>query len=153
MTGVGHVGQLDGGAPFFGIGSERDEIGGAAGGRAGPHAAGVADDHKTEGRVAGVVGFNQLEQLAADILGPGGQGDVESGGVAGDAGPVAVEGEQNAIGNADGGEDPPTGEQADLAGRKAGFGGFANAVVVKYETVQHEDHFSAERFLANWERD
>jgi hypothetical protein len=24
---------------------------------------------------------------------------------------------------------------------------------VKYETVQHEDHFSAERFLPNWERD
>jgi hypothetical protein len=56
---------------------------------------------------------------------------------------MAVEGKQDAIGDADGGKDPPTGKQTHLAGRKTGFGGFANAVIVEYETVQHEDHFSA----------
>jgi hypothetical protein len=56
---------------------------------------------------------------------------------------VAVEGEQDAIGDANGGEDAPAGEEADLAGRKARFGSFANAVIVKYETVQHENYFSA----------
>ncbi len=153
MAGVGNIGQLDGGAPFFGIGGERNYVCGTAGGRAGPHAAGVADNHKTEGCVAGVVGFNQLKQLAVDSLWRDGERDVESGGVAGDAGPVAVEGEEDAIGDADGGEDAPAGEEADLAGRKAGFGGFANAVIVKYETVQHEDYFSASCFQPSWERD
>jgi hypothetical protein len=33
---------------------------------------------------------------------------MESGGIARDTGPMAVEGEQDAIGDADGGEDTPT---------------------------------------------
>ena len=62
---------------------------------------------------------------------------MQCGGIALHARPVAVPGEQNAIGDTQGAEDAPTGEQAYLSGSQGKVGGFLNLVVVENELVQH----------------
>ena len=64
------------------------------------------------------IGLDQFEQLAVHLFGIGGQRHVKRRGVALDARPVAVPGEEHAIGDPQGGEDAPSGEQAHLRGRE-----------------------------------
>ena len=52
-------------------------------------------------------------------------------GVAHHARPVALEGEEDAVGNAEGGEDPPTVEDADLAGGEKAIRGVAQLVIIE----------------------
>ena len=63
---------------------------------------------------------------------------MERGGIAQDARPVTLESEEHAVGHAQGGEYAPSREQPDLAGREGGVGDFADGLVVKEETVEHQ---------------
>ena len=103
----------------------------------GPHAAAVAHDRHAEGGIVGVVGFHQFEQPAAQRLGSFGAAAREQRGVALDAGPVALEGEEHPIGNAQRAENAPARQQADLPRRQRFGRCFLNAIVVKNKPVQH----------------
>jgi hypothetical protein len=50
---------------------------------------------------------------------------------------VALEGEEDAIGHAQGAEDAPPGKQAGLARREHRLGNFADDAVVKNVTMKH----------------
>ena len=112
-------------APLLGFGGERDQVALAAVGWPGPHAAAIAHDHQTQRGVERAVGLDQFQQLARTCFGILRQRDVQRGGIALDAGPMALEGEQDAIGHAQRAEHSPARKQAHLAGREAQFGRFA----------------------------
>jgi hypothetical protein len=50
---------------------------------------------------------------------------------------VALKGEEDAIGHAQGAEDAPSGKQAGLARRERRIGNFADGAVVKDVTMKH----------------
>src|SRR6185369_8968660 len=87
--------------------------------------------------VGRLVGHHQIQHLAPYLVRILGQRDVQRRGIALQAGPVAVPGERNSIGNAQGTEDAPTGEQPYLSWSQAKVGGFLNLVIMQNELVQH----------------
>ena len=84
-----------------------------------------------------MVGFHQFQQAPADLFGIVGKGYVHGSGISRDARPMALEGEQHAIGHPQGAENSPPGEQTYLAGSQYRIGCVADAVIVKDKTVEH----------------
>jgi hypothetical protein len=75
---------------------------------------------------------------------------MECRGVPADSRPVALEREKHAIGDAQGGEHAPSGEQADLARRERRLGNFADVAVVKDVTMKHVPILPRWSTVARW---
>lgn len=131
VPGVGFESQAGVGTPADEIFGERDEVVGAGEARCIPGTAGVADDGDTEGRVFRMIGGDEAEEAGAEVFGGRRHGDVHALGIAHHAAPVAFVGEEDSVCDMEGGEDPPTIEQADLSGREKAFGGVAHLFVVE----------------------
>jgi hypothetical protein len=131
VAGVGFEGEAGGGRPGDEVFGEGDEVVGAGEAGAIEGSAGVADDGEAEGGVFGVVGGDEAEEVVVDRFRGGGHGDVHALGVAEHALPVALVGEQDAVGDVEGGEDAPAVEQAGLAGGEEEVGGVAELFVVE----------------------
>jgi hypothetical protein len=135
VAGIGFEGEANGVAPLAEAGGEGDDIKAAGKARGFKEAAVVADDGDAEGAVDDLIGGDELEERCVEIVRRGGKRDAQAGSITDHAGPMALPGKQDAIGNAEGAEDTPAVQEADLTGREAGFGGFANGVIVQQEAM------------------
>src|SRR5215831_5421093 len=84
-----------------------------------------------------MVGLDELEELATNVLAIVRERDVEGRSVAGDPGPMAFPGKKDAVFDAEGRKDAPASEQTYLAGSKREVVGELDLVVVEDMKVEH----------------
>ena len=137
VAGVGDDAKFDALAPVFKIGGECVEIKGALDCRAFPHAAFVTQDDDTEGSVVGVVGFNEFVELGFKPVCGIGEGNLEEGSIFRHTVVVALPFKEDAVFDAECGEDTPTVDCTYLPWGH-GFGGGGQHCLIDQHEIVHE---------------